>query len=531
MPMQKYLISFLLAGLLIAGVALADHGEETGADAVDPAEVVTSADLGVEDPGVLPTSRLYFFKEWGRGLQSFFTFDSVKKAELELRFTNEKAAEAKKVQETNPNNEQAITKALGNYQKSQERLKVRLESLKETSQNPNIDRLLDQVTEKTVKHTKLVEEIALKAKDLTSVQELASRVKERIEDSAASGAAKDDPAKFAARLEKSLVESTGGELKHLRSIALIDRIGEKASAGTKESLEKLREEFSERFEGDLKTMLETKTSEDLSHALAKVPGDAARRSVILEEIRAKSTGKIAESLRESAERIGEDVEGGKNIASKTAEQMKHAREKILELEKKMAEVPSAPDAAQKLLSLAKEHFLRAEKALQEKQFGEAFGQARSAEVAARNGLRFLEESREGQKPEEERKEALGEEIQELSLKIQRYEELVQEKGFTPEQNPEVFKLLENAKTHLGFASDSLAKDDFAGVKLHTEHVKGFLRDLGRFIEHKSEKPREGTKPEQLEGETNLRPGVKSLDILRKVIPQRLTPTDQLKTGE
>src|SRR3989344_5003474 len=176
MPMQKYLISFLLAGLLIAGVALADHGEETGADAVDPAEVVTSADLGVEDPGVLPTSRLYFFKEFGRGIQRFFTFDSVKKAELELRFANEKAAEAKEVQETQPNNEQAIAKALGNYQKSQERLKTRLEALKETYQNPNVDRLLDKVTEKTVRHVKLMEEIALKAKDAVSVQELVQRV-------------------------------------------------------------------------------------------------------------------------------------------------------------------------------------------------------------------------------------------------------------------------------------------------------------------------------------------------------------------
>ena len=80
MPMQKYFISFIVGGLLIAGVVFADHGEETGVSAIDPAEVITSTDLGVEDAGILPTSRLYFFKEWGRGIRSFFTFDSVKKA-------------------------------------------------------------------------------------------------------------------------------------------------------------------------------------------------------------------------------------------------------------------------------------------------------------------------------------------------------------------------------------------------------------------------------------------------------------------
>src|SRR3989344_2555483 len=252
--MQKYFILFAAAGLFAAGVAFADHGEETGADAVDPAEAVTSADLGVEDAGMLPTSRLYFFKEFRRGIQRFFTFDSVKKAELELRFTNEKAAEAKEVQGTQPHNEQAIAKALGNYQKSQERLKVRLEALKEMSQNPNVDRLLDKVTEKTVRHAKLVEEIALKTKNSASLQELAEKVQKNIEASAASGAAKDDPAKFAARLEKSLVDSKGGELKHLRSVALIDRISEKASEGIKGALGKVREEFSDRLQGDLNTI-------------------------------------------------------------------------------------------------------------------------------------------------------------------------------------------------------------------------------------------------------------------------------------
>ncbi|MDO8474327.1 MAG: DUF5667 domain-containing protein [bacterium] len=394
--MPKYLISFLLGGLFVAGVAFADHGEETGVDAVDPAEVVTSTDLGVEDAGILPTSRLYFFKEWGRGIQNLFTFGSVKKAELELRFTNEKIAEAKKVQEINPNNEQAITRALENYQKSQGRLKVRLESLKETSQNPNIDRLLDQLAEKTVRHEKLLEEIALKAKDVAGVDELIQKAKERIEESAASGAKRDDPAKFATRLEKSLVDSKGGELKHLRSITLIDRISEKASEEMKKPLERLREEFSERFQGDLKAILEKKTSDDLSHALEKVPGDSARHSVILGEIQAKETGKIADSLKKSAEKLGEDVKDEKNIAKKASEQIRHADERVQKLERKLAEILEPPAVVKNILAKAKEHLTSAQIALQGGKYGEAFGQARSAEVLARNGLRVLEESQEKQ---------------------------------------------------------------------------------------------------------------------------------------
>lgn len=45
----------------------------------------------VSDPGILPDSPFYFLKGWGRVVRMFFTFDSAKKAELELRFANEDA--------------------------------------------------------------------------------------------------------------------------------------------------------------------------------------------------------------------------------------------------------------------------------------------------------------------------------------------------------------------------------------------------------------------------------------------------------
>lgn len=531
MPMQKYFISFLIAGLFVAGIALADHGQETGVSAVDPAEVVTATDLGVEDAGMLPTSRLYFLKEFGRGITRFFTFDSVKKAELELRFANEKVAEAKEVQEIQPDNEQAITKALENYQKAQGRLKVRLEALKETSQNPNIDRLLDQVAEKTVRHSKLMEEMALKVKDSALVQELVSSIQGNIEDSARSGASKDEPVKFVARLEKSLIDSNGGELKHLRSITLLDSMSEKATEAMKESLGKLREEFSDRFQGELKTILETKTAEDLSLALEKIPGNNARHSEILEEMQAKEVGKTADSLRKSAGKLREDVQGGEHIAQKAIEQMKHAQEKVMELEKKMVEIPAVPDVVRKSLVQAKEHLANATIAIQEEKFGEAYGQATSAEVMVRNGLRLLEESREGQGTDVNRKEELGKEVRELALKIQKYEELVMAKGFTLEQNPEIMKFLSDAKMHLGFAQDAFGKDDMVNTKLHVTHVKDFLRSLAKAIEQGPRVHEEPADQDELKEEVNVRSEVKPMDILRKVVPQSLTPTNQLKREE
>src|SRR3989344_1606615 len=143
MPKSNIVI-FSLAAILVSGLAGSSLAQE-GTSA--PEETITIKDLGISDTGILPSSPFFFFKELGRGLQSFVTFNPVSKAELELKFTNEKAAEVKKISETQPQNTEAIQRALENYKESQENLRSRFEKLAETSQNPKIDNLLDNLTE------------------------------------------------------------------------------------------------------------------------------------------------------------------------------------------------------------------------------------------------------------------------------------------------------------------------------------------------------------------------------------------------
>jgi plastocyanin len=82
----------------------------------------------------------------------------------------------------------------------------------------------------------------------------------------------------------------------------------------------------------------------------------------------------------------------------------------------------------------------------------------------------------------ENPEELKEKLEELEAKLAKYEELVKSRGLTPEKNPEAYKLLENARQHLGFARDAFAKGDAAATKLHIRHVKEFLNSLSRIIE-------------------------------------------------
>lgn len=168
--MSKTSFSFLLviAILLVfsfASFALAhedevpheESNEATSTIALE--DEITFEDLGVVRTGLLPTNPFYFVKEWERKVRLFVAANPIKRAGLELKFTNEKAAELKKVAENNPENKEALERAIDNYNRGVDRLQVRLGALQETSNNPNIDELLERLTDRTAKHQQLFEEL------------------------------------------------------------------------------------------------------------------------------------------------------------------------------------------------------------------------------------------------------------------------------------------------------------------------------------------------------------------------------------
>lgn len=231
--------------VILTPIVLAEAEAQGQATSTAPTtgDEITISDLGVEKAGLLPTNPFYFVKEWGRGIRLFFTPDLVKKAELELRIVNEKAAELKQVDKNNPQDEEALQKAIDNYSTNIGRLRARLEALKETSENPKIDELLNKLTERAVKHEELFE----------NLKERHAKLKERIEaaqnnmDEAVNSASEklDKPDKFKERLDKALEKrknatSTASEV---RALNFLNRLGEKASSTeAKERLMKLGEE-------------------------------------------------------------------------------------------------------------------------------------------------------------------------------------------------------------------------------------------------------------------------------------------------
>lgn len=124
-----------------------------------PTSDVQSQDLGIQDPNLLPDSPFYFLKNWARNIQEFFIFNSVKKAEIKLRFADEKLMEVKKIIRKTEDPE-IIKKAIENYQQAIEGIKNRAEEIKEKAQeNPEVDKFLTKFTDHQILHQKLLQKL------------------------------------------------------------------------------------------------------------------------------------------------------------------------------------------------------------------------------------------------------------------------------------------------------------------------------------------------------------------------------------
>jgi hypothetical protein len=118
---------------------------------------ITPQSLGVKNQSLLPTSPLYFLKEWWRGLKLAFTVNSIKKVELEMKIASEKLIEVQDVIIKGSQNLSAITKAGENYQKAVDAIKSTAVAIKDKAeQNPQVSNLLDELSQQEQLHSQFL---------------------------------------------------------------------------------------------------------------------------------------------------------------------------------------------------------------------------------------------------------------------------------------------------------------------------------------------------------------------------------------
>lgn len=482
-----------LAILVFLFISPASAQEPPSAEIILQEERITSQDLGVAEPALLPSSPFYFLKNLTRGIQRIFTFNPVRKIELELRFADEKIAEAKKLAEASPENSQAIERAIENYRDSQARLKARLGALRETSKNPNVNRLIGELAERAVQHEKLFAELKEKFEARPGLKEKFEAVRESIEESLAEAAGKDGTQQFARKLESVLLEVRGSDFKHLSSLEILERIQAKVPEPFREKLAEIREDFSERLREDIEAFVKTHEAvapEILREALEKLPGEKARRIVILEEIRGRVEERAQKAIGGVEEALEKALEERRETAERAGEAIRHANERVQKLLESARGVTPLPPAVNELTRIAQSHLAEAQEAFDAKRFGEAFGQARSAEVTARNALRMLERERP-------KAGNLREDVAELESELHAFEGRI---GSLPEAlRGKAREALENARFHVRLAGETFERGALREAKKHLEETESFERVIERLFKVSRKRIEEpGIRPEPAE---------------------------------
>ena len=387
-PARKIFI-FLLAIVVVFSLTSFVFAQDTGGNAEEvEVDEITSEDLGIDNPGILPTNPFYFFKELSRGFRKFFIFDEVGRAEFELKVLNEKAAELEAIEEIDPSNTDAIGSAIDNYNKNMERLRANLEAISETSENPNVDRLLNQLTDRVLRHQQLFDELREKHVELRvkiertqdDLDETLRPVFDRI------GTCEE----FRERIEMIIADSDQSPREILRALRLIDRLEDRVdNAEHGNCLNEL--------EARLVELLEEKLGDDdidIDDLIRRHPGGDAVRLRIIDEIRDGTDVRSRLRLRVDGLRVDvlERIERSDVGSEDASDMIADAEERINKLRDRInSEKYEALVSAERLLAEAEALLDNAKRALEEEHFGAAFGEANAARRAAGAGLHQLME--------------------------------------------------------------------------------------------------------------------------------------------
>jgi len=414
---KKYLKLFfvlaIITSLTIGGNILAQETpdeESVDEEMIVLDESVSAQDLGISEPKLLPDSPFYFLKEWGRGLRSFFTFNPVKKAELQMKFASEKLLEAKKLAEKGK-----IEKAEEVLEKHNLDLEKVKKIIKKKEKDPRIKNLREKMARRIIRHQKILDRLEGKVplKDLSALREIKEKaIKIYLES--------EDPKEIKDRLEKILNEEKGSDFKELKSLQVLmrvrDLVPEEAQPAIERAIENQSKRFKEKFE-----KLPPERQALIERYLSRIGGDRTRALEALREIEGleispearekieKAKERLLEKLKERIEKA--EKENAPEYTERLLRRLERGDFRKLEILKKLEKdvpikfLPKVLEARKK----ARERFLqRLEKLPQEKrnEFLE-----RIADKADLDTLEILREDKDILPPEKRQR------IEELEKKI------------------------------------------------------------------------------------------------------------------
>lgn len=273
-------------------------------EAVNLDENIRAQDLGVAEPRILFDSPFYFLKNIKRGIQSVFTFNPIAKAELRLKFANEKLIEVKKLAETKPG---GLAKALENYKVETDKLKAMVDKIKETTDNPRVDKFLDKFVDNTLKQQKLLGkfEKELPAEAYEIVETIKDENMAKFSDISLKLAS---PEVLQEKITKTIETQPGSDFKQFKNLEVLQQVAERVPATAQAAIQQATENSLNRLKGDLEKM----SPEDrgrFKNYVENIGGNETRHLEIIDELgREEMSQTVREEVGRAQEKILERVE-------------------------------------------------------------------------------------------------------------------------------------------------------------------------------------------------------------------------------
>ena len=222
-------------------------------------EQFTPEDFGLEEVGTLPTSPFYFLKSARRGLQTTFTFNSKKKAELKLKFAAEKLLETQELAKREDIDEQEVRDSLASFRSELSRVEDRVE--RASVNDEEAQELSKKVIDSVVKFEKVLGGLE---KDLPA--EEFEQIKEAKDKAATTFAVVFDIVEedvATTQLAEVFDEQEGSEFKDFKNIEVLREIEDKVPEESKDAIRSAKENALNRLQNELESF------EAAKHAIFK----------------------------------------------------------------------------------------------------------------------------------------------------------------------------------------------------------------------------------------------------------------------
>ena len=230
--MKKVILLILILTFSLVSLNTLNAQEEDTSGATSDLSEFTAESLDIKEPTILPTNKFgYFFKNVGQVIRSAVTFDPEKKADLNLKYANEKIFELKKITENesdDPKIQELIKKHHVKYNKLMDKVSTRIEKIKENNGDEAVDELLDRVTDNQFKHQDFFANLHKKLENALSGEEIDKLKEEKKKALEHYGnlIERVDVDNSKERLQKIMKEQAKNKLQYINHLKVMEELGD-----------------------------------------------------------------------------------------------------------------------------------------------------------------------------------------------------------------------------------------------------------------------------------------------------------------